>query len=137
MTDELITPENLSKELLKSVLDAALMDTSYDDEGDIRVKENIGCWILPSTERKDRIKLLALFGFEPGASQLQRLECVNKINNEYIVVKAIVGQKDTLRFEYDILVAGGITKKAFVLAVKRFCSIPRSAAAEHGTGVIA
>ena len=137
MTDELITPENLSKELLKSILDAAFFDTFLSEEGDIQVKDSIHCWVLPNPEHKDRIRLLAIFGFAPGASQLQRLECVNKINNEYIIVKAVVGQKDTLRFEYDIMVAGGITKKAFVLAVKRFCSIPRSALAEHGAGVIA
>lgn len=137
MTDELITTENLSKELLKSALDAALLDTSYDADGDLRVKENINCWVFPNAERKDRIKLMALFGFEPGSSPIQRLECVNNINREYIVVKAIVDQRDMLRFEYDILIAGGITKKAFVLAVKRFCSIPRSAAAEHGNGIIA
>jgi len=136
MTDELITPENLSKELLKSTLDAALMDTSYDTDGDILVKDIITAWVLPNAERKDRIKLLSIFGFQPGVSQLQRLECVNKINSEYIIVKAHVGQKDTLRFDYDIMVAGGITKKAFVLAVKRFCSIPRAAAAEHGAGLI-
>jgi hypothetical protein len=137
MTDELITPENLSKELLKSTLDAALMDTSYDNEGDICVKEGIRCWVIPNAKFKDRIKLITIFGFEPGASQAQRLECANKINREYIVVKAYVGTNDSLVFEYDILVAGGITKKAFVLGVKRFCSIPRTAAVEHGTGIIA
>jgi putative sensory transduction regulator len=136
MTDELITPENLSKEMIKATLDAAMMDTSYDSDGDILVKDIINVWVLPNAERKDRIKLLSIFGFEPGASRLDRLECVNKINSEYIVVKAFVGQKDTIRFDYDILVAGGITKKAFILALKRFCSIPRPAAAEHGTGVI-
>jgi len=136
MTDELITPDNLSKEMLKATLDAALMDTSYDKDGDILVKDVISVWVLPNAERKDRIKLLSIFGFEPSASQLQRLECVNKINSEYIVVKAYVGQKDTLRFDYDIMVAGGVTKKAFVLAVRRFCSIPRAASAEHGAGLI-
>jgi hypothetical protein len=86
---------------------------------------------------KDRIKLLALVQFERAASHLQRLACVNRINSEYIVVKAIVGTGDMLRIEYDLLVGGGMTKKAFVLAVKRFCSIPRAAAAEHRVGVIA
>ncbi len=137
MTDELITPENLSKELLSSVLNAAFMDLSYDDEGDIRVQEDISCWVLPGVESKDRIKFLALFRFEPDASEVARLECINKINQEYFLVKAVVGDNDNLSFEYDMFVAGGITKKAFVLALKRFCSIPRSAIADHGTGIIA
>jgi len=135
--EELITPENLSKELLKSILDAAYMDTSLDNDGDLIVRESINCWIIPNAERKDKIELLSMFGFEPSSPRLQRLEFVNKVNSEFAFVKAIVQSEETLHFQYDIMIAGGITKKAFVLAVKRFCSIPRSAAAEHGDGIVA
>lgn len=55
---------------------------------------------------------------------------------EYIVLRAAAGDNDVLRFKYDILVNGGITKKAFILAVKRFCSIPRSAVAKHGADLV-
>lgn len=126
MTEELITPENLSKELLKSVFDAAYMDTSYDDEGDLRVKEGLRCYVLLPSEAKDRIKLLTGFGFKPETSEQQRLEFVNELNKQYIVVKASA-RKDSLQFEYDILMSGGITKKALVLMVKRFCGIPLGA----------
>ncbi len=126
MSDELLAPDNLSKETLKSLFDAALMDTSYDSDGDLVVKEQVRCVVLLN-DTKDRISLITLFGFSPGVSQLARLECVNRINSELIVVKAIVGNNDVLRFEYDILVSGGISKKAVVLALKRFCSIPRAA----------
>jgi hypothetical protein len=78
MMDELITPENLSKELLKSVLDAALLDTSYDSEGDLKVKDRVNCFVFPNQERKDRVQLLALFGFKPETTELQRLQCANR-----------------------------------------------------------
>lgn len=126
MSDELITPDNVSKELLKSVFDAAFMETTYDRDGDLVVKEQVRCVVLVN-ERKDRISLLTIFGFRPEVEQTERLECVNRMNSELIVVKAIAGNNDTLRFEYDILVSGGITKKGVVLAIKRFCSIPRAA----------
>ncbi len=61
--------------------------------------------------------------------------CANKINEEYILVCASA-EKDLLFFRYDIMVAGGITKKALVLLVKRFASIPQSAVAEHGQGIV-
>lgn len=130
MTGELITPDNVSKELLKSILDDALFETSYDSDGDIKVEEDISFWVLPSKEQ-GRIKLLANFGFLPDCPREERLEVVNKINRQYIVVKATAGDNDLLRFEYDILIAGGITKKAFLLAVKRFASIPKVAILEH------
>ena len=130
MTDELITTENLSKELLKSILDAAFMDTSFDSEGDLKVREGLNCFVLPNKERKDRVHLMAIFGFKPETSEVARLQAANRINDEYIIVKAVVGKNDTLRFTWDIPIAGGITKRAFVLAVKRFCSIPQQSIAD-------
>ncbi len=129
MTDELITPENLSKELLKSVLDAAFMETSYDSDGDLKVKERLNCFLFPN-KKKDKVQLMAQFGFKSDASELLRLQAVNRINDEYIIVRAVADKNDTLRFTWDIPIAGGITKKAFVLAVKRFCSIPHDAVAD-------
>ncbi|HPC60145.1 MAG TPA: YbjN domain-containing protein [Verrucomicrobiota bacterium] len=137
MMDELITPENLSKELLKSVLDAALLDTSYDSEGDLKVKDRVNCFVFPNQERKDRVQLLALFGFKPETTELQRLQCANRINSEYIIVRAVVGKNNTLRFTWDLPIAGGITRKAFALAVKRFCSIPHEAIADCAMDAVA
>jgi hypothetical protein len=48
MSDDVITTDNLSKELLMGALEAALMDTSHDSEGGIRVREGITCWVMPT-----------------------------------------------------------------------------------------
>ena len=136
MTDELITPDNLSKELLKSVLDAAFMETSFDSDGDLKVKDSVNCFIFPNEERKDRVRLLTFFGFKPEASELLRLQAVNRINAEYIIVRAVVGNNNAMRITWDIPIAGGITKKAFVLAVKRFCSIPHDAVSDCAKDVV-
>jgi DNA-directed RNA polymerase subunit RPC12/RpoP len=138
MSDELVTPENLSKALLKSIFDAALMDNTYDEEGDLVVSsEQVkNCWVIPG-DHKDRILLLAIFRFKSGVSRMQQLECANKINTEYAIVRAHVGNNDTLRFTYYITVNGGVTRKAVAMAVKRFCSIPHSAIAECGPDLVA
>jgi hypothetical protein len=137
MTEELITPDNLSKEYLKSIFDAAFMETSYDKDGDLKVKEGLNCFVFPEQGRKDRVRLMVMFSFKPDASELLRLQAVNRINSEYIIVKATVAENDTLVFVWDIPIVGGITKKAFVLAVKRFCSIPRDAVADCANDVVA
>lgn len=136
MTEELITPGNLTKELLKDALDAALMDTSYDADGDLRVRDRVNCLVMPNEERKDRIQLIALFGFKPETSELERLRAGNRINTEYIIVRAIVGKRDNLIFTWDLPVNGGLTKKAFVLAVKRFCAIPHAAVADCANDLV-
>jgi hypothetical protein len=135
MSEELITPENLSKELLKSVFDDAFLDAFYDQDGDLTVKDQVTCYVYPS-EKRDRIRFVAQFGFKPATGLPERLECVNHINDEYIIVKASVGANDRLRFLYDIPTAGGITRKALVLTLKRFCSIPHEAVREYGGDLI-
>ncbi len=137
MAEEMITSDNLSKEYLKAILDAALMDTAYDSEGDVMVKDRVKCFVLPNLERKDRIQLLTIFGFETGASELKKLQAVNRINQEYIIVRAGMTKNNLLTFTWDLPVAGGLPAKTFVLAVKRFCSIPQEAIADCANDVVA
>ena len=136
MADDLITPGTLSKEELKALYDAALMDTSYDSDGDLRIRDGISCCVFP---RVDRIRLLALFRFKPTSSPQQRLDLVNRINSEYIIARATtLGDNGTGRlcFDYDIPVSGGIPKKTVVLVTKRFLSIPGPAVRDLDTADI-
>lgn len=135
MPEELITPDNLSKELLKAILDAAYLDTSYNKNGDLMVKDTVCCLVYPH-QNGHTVQLMTQFGIKPEASELQRLQCANRINAEYIIVRAITGGDETLFFTWDIPIAGGITKKAFVLAFKRFCSISHNAAMSCASDVI-
>jgi hypothetical protein len=135
MSDDLLSPENLSLPLLKSVLDAAFMETVMDTDGDLLVRDQINCYILLG-EKKDRISFLARFGFKPEVSQAQRLECVNSINKDFLMVRAVAGENDLLRFTYDLIVPAEITKKAFVLTLKRFCAIPQVAVRERALGLV-
>ena len=136
MPQDLLTPENLSKEVLKAIFEEALMETSFDKEGDLQVSENPHCLVLPS-DSKDRLRLLAIFTFEPQVSHAQRLEFVNQVNSEFILIRATVGaQNDTLFFDHDIMVQGGITKQSLVLATKRFLTIPGEAIQEFGKELV-
>lgn len=136
-SSDLITPENLSKELLYNLFEAAFMDVSYDKDGDILVQEDVRCFVMPNEDGKDRIRLLTMFGFEPLSSEIDRLRCVNLINEKYLVVRAYSTDNNTLSFDYEILIRGGITKKNLVLSIKKFCSIPRLAVREFAQGLVA
>lgn len=134
MPETLITSENLSPELLKSVFDAAFMEASLEKDGEIIVQEDIRVRIRVN-EGKDRIRLASIFGFTPNSQPLARLECANLINSNYIVVCA-TAEENLLFVRYDLMVAGGITGKALVMAVKRFGSIPRKAIADYGKEIV-
>ena len=135
MSDEIITPENVSKEILKSLFDSAFMETSFDSEGDLRVKDDISCWVLPSAN-KERINLISNFSFTENSTRLERLEAANKLNTDWAIITAIVGLNDNLRFSYDIFIGGGVTGKDIVLATKRFLAIPRPAIAQDAIDVV-
>lgn len=136
MTDTLLTPENVSKNVLQELFEDALMDVSIDQDGDLLVQEDVKCYVFLN-ESNDRIRLLTLFGISEQADHLRRLECVNAINREYVLVKAYLASEQTLAFEYDIYLKGGVTRKYVAWAVKRFCSIPRKAVSEeYAQGVV-
>jgi hypothetical protein len=118
---DLITSDTVSKEMLKSIFDRAFMETSYDSDGDLRIKDGISCWVMPEP---DRIKLVSHFGFRPGSIRLKRLEFVNRLNQKFIMVRASVGDRnDILRFDHVISIRGGVTQIAVVQTAERFLSI--------------
>jgi hypothetical protein len=134
MNDDLVTPENLSKELLRSIYDQAFLETSLDSEGDLRVHDGIRCFVFP---RDDRVRLFCMFKFDAAnATPEKRLEMVNRVNCEYIMVRAASGANDSLVFDHDIIVKGGVTKAQIVHATKRFLSIPLQAIGEYGKGLV-
>lgn len=135
MSDDLLSAETLTQAVLKSVLDAAFMETIIDGDGDLLVREQINCYLLLG-EKKDRITFLARFGFKPEATQQQRLEIVNNINKDFLMVRAVAAENDILRFTYDLIVPGEISRKTFVLTLKRFCSVPQIAVRERGLGLV-
>ena len=135
MQDDLITSENLTPELLKAMFDAAFMEAKLDDDGEVIVHDEVRVRVKVNMDRKDRIRFLTAFGFKSGSQPLARLQCVNQINAEYIMVCASA-EEDLLFFRYDLMVAGGVTKKAVVMAVKRFASIPREAVLHHGKEIV-
>jgi hypothetical protein len=135
MPDDLITSDNLSPELLKAVFDAAFMEAKLTDDGTILVADAINVRVIVNKERKDRIRLISVFAFKNDSSQLARLQCANQINAEYIMVCASA-EKNLLFFRYDLMVTGGVTKKALVMAVKRFAGIPQGAVADHGKDIV-
>ena len=135
MSNDLITPENLSVKLLKSVFDDALMDVSMNEDGDLWIQDIVNCLVTFNENVKSRITLLNFFRLKSTANRTQVLECLNAINREYVIVRAYVTSGQAIAFEYNIYIQGGITKKNLVLAIKQFCRIPREALREYGKDI--
>jgi Putative bacterial sensory transduction regulator len=134
MGEDLITADNVSKGMLCAMFDAAYLDYRMDDDGDIIVKEQCNVYLFPDTAKK-RIRLVTQFGFVPDTPMSERLEAVNKMNLEYLFIRASV-INDALRFDYDIALDYGVTKKGLILMIKRFAQIPYPAVREHAKDIV-
>ena len=130
----MITPEKISIELLNGVL-AAYMNTSFDEDGDLMVNGECQVYVT-ITPDKSAIRLMTIFRLNEESSLDARLAAVNKINNDYMIIKAHCADNNKLIFTYYFMLAGGLTKNALVRGVKLFDSIPRAAIYEHAKDIV-
>ena len=120
MATELVTPDNVTAEMLRDLYEAAYMDVALDEEsGVIRVREELAARAQLS-ESKERILLFAVYGLKDDTQRIDRLELANRINENYVLIRAGIDDDGDLWFDYCILVKGGLTKKAIVQATRTF-----------------
>ena len=130
----MITAEKVTVDLLKDVL-AAYMDTSFDEDGDLIVKGECQVYITIIPD-KSSIRLMTIFRLRDESSLDARLTAVNKINNDYMIVKAHCSDNNKLIFTYYFMLAGGLTKKALIRGVKLFDSIPIIAISDYAKDIV-
>jgi hypothetical protein len=130
----MITSEKVSVELLNDVL-AAYMTTAFDEDGDLMVNGDCQVYVT-ITPDKSSVRLMTIFRIKDESTLEARLAAVNKINNDYMIIKAHCTDNSKLVFTYYFMLAGGITKNALVRGVKLFDSIPRSAIYEHAKDIV-
>lgn len=123
--EERITAENVTRELLASRFQDAGLSVEFDGDGDVVVTHGCRVYVLPDPERR-RIRMMAVFRFLDSAPEAAKLEAVNRINSDYILVRASV-HGEALNFDYDLSLEGGVAPRALVLLVQRFSSIPHVA----------
>ena len=123
---ELLYPENITKEGLKDLFVAAYMDASLDEDGDVLIKEAYRAYLIPSQDAV-WIRVYSPFKGSETATLEDKLAYVNKVNADLIIVRAYVTDKGGFIFEEYLPVEGGITKRAIVLAVRRFNRMLESA----------
>ena len=120
MSAELVTPDNVSIEMVRDVYEAAYMEVTLDDEKkQLRIREEVLARAFLS-ESKERLQLVAYYGIKDDAQRIDRLELVNRVNENYVVIRAGIDDDGDLWFDYTILLKGGITRKALVQATRVF-----------------
>ena len=135
MPNDLITPENVSNELLRDLFESAYADFTVDEDGDIYLHEQVDVY-LSISNNKYYIQAWSSYLFKEDAAESDKLAAVNNINANYAIVKSWVSNNVRIVFVHDFFIAGGITKKSLVLGIKRFASIPRDAVRDYAEDLV-
>ncbi len=127
MSTDLITPDNVTIETIRDIYDAAFMEATLDEEKkQIRLREEVLARVFLS-ESKERLQLVAYYGVKEDAQRIDRLELVNRVNENYVLIRAGIDEDGDLWFDYTVLLKGGVTKKAIVQATRVFLMlVPRA-----------
>ena len=131
----LITPQIVSREFLFHLFDEALMKPVWDNTGDVRLTGASHCYVTPLNEG-EIIRLRVSFMFLPSVTETKRLEAVNNITKDYLMVRAVTLEGDRLAMEYDVLTKGGVSKSNLIEATRRFTAAPREAVKEFASGLV-
>ncbi len=135
MSDELMQPDGVNAEALKQVFEDAYMNVSVDTDGDLVVQDNYRCYLRPDPDGR-LVAIYAIFGANPSATDAGKLAYVNRVNDEVKLIRASVSKNGKFFFDYYLVAEGGITKKAVVLAVRRFFSCLGSAIQQDTDNVV-
>ncbi|MEK9185182.1 MAG: YbjN domain-containing protein [Patescibacteria group bacterium] len=137
MSDELVTPENVSKEMLRSMFAAASLETSFDRDGDLVVSDGVFKGFVLLDDKNRSIKLMVVYDAEPSATKSDLLEFVNRINYDYMIICAVfVPEHHTVCFDFYICLTGGVSQANIVYTTKCFLRIPLVAVKKHGSQFI-
>ncbi len=138
MYDDLVTPQILNRDFLHTLYDAAYMDCEQDGDGDSVITESGLKCIATLPSQQDAIHLAVLFPLKDNVPLRKKLECVNLINDRYIITRAAVTKDASLLLcDYYIFLNGGVSRKAIVLGTKKFIEVTRQAAEEYAADIIA
>jgi hypothetical protein len=119
MASEILTPDQISVQSLKELFEAAFMDAAIEDDGRLIVRDK---YRISFTwhDARERIRVSAHLRSKDNVDPTAKLRYVNYVNDQLSVVRACVTDQGTFFFDFYIPVVGGISRRAFVMAVRFF-----------------
>lgn len=122
LTDASLQPNEVTLDALRSWLMQASYDVELDDDGDLVVRDETVCLVAI---QGDVVTLRATYTLDEGRSAGELLLLANEINAQYRFLKAFL-RPDTARmwFQYDVPFRGGLAKRHFLAALRKFLHLP-------------
>ena len=117
---EIISVENVNRDLLRAHFDQAYFNTGLDDKGSLFVQDKYKVYVDVG-KKNQNITFSVYFNFNDDAANPDRRDLVDAINAGLMQLKAVLSDK-VLTLEYDLWVEGGVLPKNVILAYRSYVS---------------
>jgi len=135
--NDLVTPDILDRDFLHDLYKGAHIECKQDSDGDSVITENSLKCIATLPKSQDAIHLAILFPLKDSVSLKEKLQCVNNINDRYIITRAAVTKdSDLLLCDYYIFLNGGVSRAAIVRGTRKFIEVTRHAVEEYAKDIV-
>jgi hypothetical protein len=129
LSEDGVTPARLQR-----FFKAAFLKAEIDEDEDVKVRTDAGItvWISIEAERK-LLKYVATYGFKEDVTEVDRLQLVNTLNDNVILVRFSVPREDVLMADYYLYYEEGIVPYQIVNSLRHFANITVKAIREYDT----
>jgi hypothetical protein len=132
---EVLAAQDITPQALVSLFNDAYLSAALDDDGDCKISDSYNVYAIVDKEKKYIHFWLAIRCAE-ATTQAEKLAYVNKVNSEFLIVRARANERN-IRFDYYLWLEGGLTRAQIVMTYRKFMSCARGAISEDTTNVMA
>ncbi|MBE7423108.1 MAG: YbjN domain-containing protein [Zoogloeaceae bacterium] len=128
---------NLSRAMVQELIEQAGFEASATEKGDLMLRDSgFSVLVFFPEGRKDYVTLYTCWDFRQELTAMARLECANRINTDYLFVRACIGEEGGLCLGQNIALLNGVSGKYVAMALRTYLAACREIAREHA-GVLA
>lgn len=141
MTEEIVSSENLSLQLLMDLFKSAYFTFEHVEGNNFfRVREgSVGINVAIDEGSKRYINFASLFVINKQKTHAQRVEYINRVNEKLIFIRAETmsnpSGEEFIGFDYFLWVEGGATRRNIISAFKEFTQAVRTALSLDTEGI--
>jgi hypothetical protein len=120
---EVVTAATLSRDGLKAIFEGAKLPTALEGAGSLAVQlPDVLVTVAPG---KDTVRLMASFAFAPRAAMQEKLDLANRINDEYILVRAAIPAErpGEIVLDHYVVLGPGVSPGVILAATRRFAVV--------------
>ncbi|MFT5465537.1 MAG: hypothetical protein ACI8UO_000632 [Verrucomicrobiales bacterium] len=125
---DLLSEDDLNLKEIKSLFDSAFIKSEIDEDGDLKIEDGGLKTFITVDEEKMMITYFSIWPLRAGAPEMKKLQLVNSLNDDLIVVRYCMPKPTTLWCDYQVLYEGGITPYSIINNYRTFVKVVKGTA---------